>query len=99
MRAPMSGRLRKTLGSVSISVDTARPLVGHLIITELIRSPPTDSRPTYVPTELADLGRLKTAHPLVDNVSVIEIQRGTKARGAALGPVTPSRAAPPLPPE
>ena len=34
------GSLLKTLGSISIAVDTARPVVGQLIITELIASPP-----------------------------------------------------------
>jgi hypothetical protein len=28
--------LRNTLGSVSIAVDTGRPVLGHLIITELM---------------------------------------------------------------
>jgi hypothetical protein len=31
--------LRNTGGSTSIAVDTARPVLGHLIITELIANP------------------------------------------------------------
>jgi hypothetical protein len=34
IRTPTVGRLRNTVGSVSISVDTARPVAGHVIITK-----------------------------------------------------------------
>jgi hypothetical protein len=37
MRAATFGSFRNTLGSVSIAVETAPPVVGHLIITKLIR--------------------------------------------------------------
>jgi hypothetical protein len=37
MRAATFGNFRNTLGSVSIAVETARPVAGHLIITELMR--------------------------------------------------------------
>ena len=39
MRALMFGNRRNTLGSISIAVETERPVLGHLIITELIDHP------------------------------------------------------------
>jgi hypothetical protein len=36
MRALILGNLRNTLGSTSIAVDTGAPVMGHLIIMELI---------------------------------------------------------------
>ena len=42
MRPATLGNLRNTLGSVSIAVDTGSPVIGHLIITELIAYPPSD---------------------------------------------------------
>jgi hypothetical protein len=36
MWAATFGSFRNTLGSVSIAVETARPVTGHLIITELM---------------------------------------------------------------
>jgi hypothetical protein len=36
MRAATLGNLRNTLGSTSIAVDTGSPVMGHLIIMELI---------------------------------------------------------------
>ena len=40
MRALIFGNLRNTLGSTSIAVDTGSPVMGHLIITELMGGPP-----------------------------------------------------------
>src|SRR5262245_53767407 len=40
MRAATLGSFRKTLDSVSIAVETARPVSGHLIITELMPQRP-----------------------------------------------------------
>ena len=39
MRALILGSLRNTCGSTSIAVETARPVLGHLIITELMANP------------------------------------------------------------
>ena len=39
MRALILGNLRNTCGSTSIAVETARPVLGHLIITELMANP------------------------------------------------------------
>jgi hypothetical protein len=39
MWAATFGNLRNTFGSVSIAVETARPVTGHLIITELMANP------------------------------------------------------------
>jgi hypothetical protein len=38
VQAAIFGNLRKTLDSVSIWVETANPVLGHLIITEPIRA-------------------------------------------------------------
>lgn len=46
MRAAMFGSLRKTSGSVSIAVETASPIIGHLIMTELMVSAPNESPPS-----------------------------------------------------
>jgi hypothetical protein len=49
MRALIPGNLRNTLGSVSIAVETARPVLGHLIITELMAEPSAQSAPQRWP--------------------------------------------------
>jgi hypothetical protein len=41
MRALVFGSRRNTLGSVSIAVETERPVFGHLIMTELISIAPS----------------------------------------------------------
>ena len=71
MRAATLGNLRNTLGSTSIAVYTGSPVMGHLIITELMAlGPPIDLHPNAVQMELSDgmepfeRDRLKTAQPL-----------------------------------
>jgi hypothetical protein len=69
MWAATFGSFRNTLGSISIAVETARPVTGHLIITELmgfalrVRTP-------LVPSgmEPKDRDRLTTAGRPVDKV-------------------------------
>jgi hypothetical protein len=67
MWAEIFGSFRKTLGSVSIAFETAQPVTGHLIITELIgnalrvRAFPVPAR-----MELGDRDWLKTAPRPVD---------------------------------
>ena len=48
MRALILGNLRNTLGSTSIAVDTGLPVMGHLIITELIGRPPSIVHPDII---------------------------------------------------
>ncbi len=66
MRAPILGNWRNTLGSVSIAVETERPVLGHLIMTELMAGPPMDllPRPMELRMELLDRDHLKTTRPL-----------------------------------
>ena len=60
MREATFGNWRNTLGSVSIAVETDRPVLGHLIITELMGA----LRISPHAMELLDRDRLKTADPL-----------------------------------
>jgi hypothetical protein len=60
MRAATFGNLRNTLDSTSIAVDTARPVLGHMIITELIIGPSDVFIPTTVRMELNNRDHLKT---------------------------------------
>jgi hypothetical protein len=48
MRALVSGSLRNTLGSTSMAVETGSPVIGHLIIMQLMAtiSPETSQRET-----------------------------------------------------
>jgi len=53
MRAATFGSLRNTLGSTSIAVETARPVSGQAIITELIIGPSD----IFVPTATHGTGQ------------------------------------------
>jgi len=66
MRAATGGSFRNTLGSVSIAVETASPVVGHLIITELMVSPPIFGPATG--KELLDRDRRETVKPPAEKV-------------------------------
>jgi len=82
MSAATFGNFRNTLGSVSIAVETSRPVAGHLIITELTVMPSEFAIPP-LPTrmELWDRDALKTALPPVDKHSVIALSLGTNGGG------------------
>ena len=84
MRAAIFGNLRNTLGSTSIAVETGRPVLGHLIITELMAEPSDTARPTARGMEPANRDRLKTAGPLVDKVSCERNGPRNQSRGAEL---------------
>ena len=64
MRASILGSFRNTLGSISMAVETACPVSGHLIITELICEPSDTARSQRPGMEPANRDRLKTALPL-----------------------------------
>jgi hypothetical protein len=75
MRALILGNLRNTFGSVSIAVETGSPVMGHLIITQLMADPPSDLiQPPAIPNgtlaimEPMDNDRLKTGRAIVDKV-------------------------------
>ena len=69
MRAVTFGNLRKEFGSVSIAVETARPVTGHLIITELMGDAlRIYSRPFPKTMELQDHDRLTTNFGPVDKL-------------------------------
>jgi hypothetical protein len=77
MRALIFGNLRNTLGSTSMAVEAGSPVMGHLIITELIATiSPEDvqrnTNGTLKRMQLSDRDQLKTAYPSVDKVAVIE---------------------------
>ena len=68
MRAESFGSLRNTLGSTSMAVEAGSPVMGHLIITELMAlALDHDCVLTRYPwnsgMEPSDRDRLKTDHP------------------------------------
>jgi hypothetical protein len=78
MCAATFGNLRNELGSVSIAVETARLVTGHLIITEFMdEALRIYSRPFPKTMELQDHDRLTTNFGPVDKFSVIAIPPGT----------------------
>ena len=81
MWAATFGNFRNTLGSVSIAVETSRPVAGHLIITELTVMPSEFAPPVPATMELWDRDALKTALRPVDKHSVIALPPGTNGGG------------------
>jgi hypothetical protein len=81
MWAVTFGNLRNELDSVSIAVETALPVTGHLIITKLMVTPSEfASHPSPKTMELQDHDGLTTNSSPVDKFYVIAIPPGTNAR-------------------
>ena len=74
MCAVTFGNLRNELASVSIAVETALPVTGHLIITKLMGDPCPKAM------ELQDHDHLTTDFRPVDKLLVIAIPPGTIGR-------------------
>ena len=73
MWASTFGNRRNTLGSVSIAVETGLPVLGHLIITELMVDPLRIG--SRLAKKSADRDRRKTWAIPVDKVEVITQDR------------------------
>ena len=104
MRALILGNLRNTLGSTSIAVDAGSPVIGHLIITELMGGPPleTELRPDRMELvggmKPSDRDDLKTRRAPVDKVSVIVFFPEPNPMGRVDGPSVSVGRLPPYPP-
>ncbi len=69
MWAATFGSFRNTLGSVSIAVETERPVTGHLIITELMGfALPSSCTLTPLGMEPTERDRITTTGRPVDKV-------------------------------
>lgn len=97
IRAATLGSLRKTFGSVSISVETESPVVGHLIMTELMASPPNNESPLRNTRNSKIVSKVRPHHRAKKSAEVERSQEPMSDRRVIAAYVSVGRL-PPYPP-